>query len=148
MKNKKYTVRILSALICAILLTGVFLGVCSSAEEPRGGNYDLSRAGSSHNKVLSSADVLERILGEELSSAERAYLVSYGDLSVSYDDGITTEKISAMYKDERLTVNAFEYSYESVTGSSVVWIPKSAELCGISKSLSKEGNAYVAVVCR
>lgn len=145
MLNKTKTVRIISIFILSTLLLSILLTLGVSAEASSTSSYDLSREGSSHNKEMNSAELLEKMLGEELSTAERAYLVSYGDLSVKYDDGITTAFVSAMPDDGRLTVNAYEYSYTSVSGGTVTWIPAFAELAGETQALVKSSDAYVAV---
>ena len=75
--KKKITLVVALSLTISILCSIVF-GIVSSASESLN-KYDLSKEASLYNKVLTSADILENYLGEELLSCEREYLISYGD---------------------------------------------------------------------
>ncbi len=139
--NKKLSLKIFSVLLPLILLLSLLLPALA-AEGGESAKYDLAKAGSSHNKTATSADILEDILGVEISEAERSYLVYCGALSINYDDGITTAKIAAIFEDNILSVTAYPYSYTSVGGVNVTWVPKSARLGEESKSLTPEADAY------
>ena len=70
--------------------------VLASTETP---DYDFSREGSQHTKMLNSADILEAVLGTPLGEAERAYLVEYGeteDVFTNPQDPYTKALLSAI----------------------------------------------------
>ena len=95
---------LLSFFVFLVILSAFILPSAAASTDA----YDYSRPGSAHNATLSSADILELYLGTELAPAERGYLHSYGELSLSYNDAITTDKIVCGYEDGTLTVTAYE----------------------------------------
>lgn len=118
------------AVMLAMLISLSFLFSFFVHADVNNSDYDYSRPGGSSTARMDSADLIEYILGEEIGEAERSYLVSYGDLSLDYDDGITTSLISAVYDGGELEIYAKEYYYETSDGRRVVWTPTYATLAG------------------
>lgn len=141
MSNKKTLAKIIALLLVIASIIPIIL-FSASASVPY--EYDLSRPGSLNTVTLNGADILERLLGEELGEAERLYLISYGDLEIKYDDGITTSYVGASCVNGVLSVSAREYSYQTEKGTAVTWIPISAEINGQTQTLTKEEDGYVA----
>lgn len=134
--------RLLSFFLFLVLLASFITQTAVSAE----GSYDYSRPASSHNVTLNSADILERYLGAEISDAERGYLSLFGGLSLTYNDGITTDKIICDYDGGALTVTAYEYSYVGANGTRLTWRPVSASVGSDSVNLTKVGDGYTATL--
>ena len=137
-------------IIAAILLVSSVLGICSTAAVSVG--VDSSLAGSSGNVTLSSVELLERYLGEEIGDAEREFFGRLADtgalktVEIAYNETINTSKVNVTYGAGALTVSALEYSYEGVNGKSFVWIPTAATLGEITVSLEKHDDAYVGKI--
>ncbi len=144
MKKKGFLIKLISVILPAALLItlGIQVFAAESMDESR--VYDLSKAGAVSTQTANSADILENILGERLSDAERSYLVAYGDLSVKYDSGITTAKVSAILNEDKLSVTAYRYSYTSVSGINVQWTPRSVTLGKDTKLLTASSDGFTA----
>ena len=140
MSDKKNIAKIIAIILVVSSIIPMIL-FSASASVPR--DYDLSRPGSLNTVTLSGADILERLLGEQLGEAERLYLVSYGDYEIKYDDGITTSYVEASCINGFLSVSAYEYSYSTEDGATVTWTPVRAQINGQIHSLTKNENAYV-----
>ena len=142
MRNKRTIAKIISMLLVISSLIPILL---VSASAGVGEDYDLSRPGSLNTVTLNSADILEKMLGEQLCEAERMYLVSYGDFEIKYDAGITTSYVQASCTNGSLAVAAYEYSYQTESGATVVWVPKRATINGETKELEKSEDTYDTV---
>lgn len=108
-------------------------------------SFDLSRAGSQYTVSVGSEKLVEMLLGESVSKTEHTYLLQYGDYSVKYDDGITTATIHATLEADVLYVSVYEHKYVSDNGTTVVWIPDTAELSGEVKKLLYDGDGAYRV---
>lgn len=134
MKHRKNIQRILCLAFAVIIFASLVMTASASGAM---GTGDYSRPGSQYNETVTSADILEFLLGEELGEAEREYLVAYGDIKFVYNDAITTNYVTATLDGTRLDVKADEYEYETEDGSLVVWIPVRATLDGVTRELSR-----------
>ena len=145
MSSVKSIVKETVAAMLAMLLLLPFLFPFFVRADVYGSDYDHSRPGAVNTSRMDSADLLEYILGEDIGEAERSYLVSYGDLSLHYDDGITTSLISAVYDGGELEIYAKEYSYETSDGRTVTWTPTHASLAGkLPDTQETRGGEYYA----
>lgn len=145
MIKRKYFSRIIAL---ALTLTTVIslLSVIAYGSDSDSDILDYSRPGSQYTKTLSAPDIVERVLNTEISEEERAYLLSYSDTEIRYDDGIPTSAVIADYDSGTLSVSAYEYTYLTSGGTSVVWIPVRASLLGRTLELTKsDKNSYDAV---
>ncbi len=140
--KKNILQKLFSLLFSVLLLISFTLPIFAAEAEREKYEYDLSKEGSSYNKMLSAAEMLEEILGEQLPVAEYSYLLSYGDVNIEYEDGITTAKITSLINEEGLTVTADPYTYISGTGVSVTWLPVSASLAGEVKAFEGSADAF------
>ena len=142
MRKRKILLSLISVAMSLTALFGVIAPtVLAGTETP---DYDFSREGSQHTKILNSADILEAVLGTRLGEAERAYLVEYGETEIKYEDGITSSNIRVDYDGSSLTLYAYEYKYTADNGVEIVWTPASATLFGAEQSLSLSEGAYVS----
>ncbi|MBQ8879831.1 MAG: hypothetical protein IJY69_03195 [Clostridia bacterium] len=142
MIKKKTVSRIIALLLTLGTLVSVFSILANGAESDK---LDYSRPGSQYTKTMKAPDIIEHILNTEISEEERAYLLSYSDTEIYYDDGIPTSSVLTDYKDGKLSVSAYEYTYYTEDGSAVVWVPKAAELDGARRELTKSSrNSYDA----
>lgn len=140
MPKKKIFLKTLSVLLVLCSLMSVILFTAgASAKE----NYDFSRPGSLNTVTLNSADVLQKILGEQLHEAERLYLINYGDFELKYDAGIPPSPIEANCINGTLSLKAPVYSYDAENGTKVNWIPREAVINGETKELLPEGDCYI-----
>ena len=134
---------IVGIILCLIFICSSFFTVAAFASDEND-PYSLALAGSTSNKIFSSADILEAYLGETLIEAERDYLVSFGGVDLEYNDGITTANVSVSLDDGKLSVIAYEYSYIAKNGSTVIWVPKAVTLGEDRIELSKSIQGYRA----
>ena len=131
---------VIAAVLTVVSLVSLLSVLAVGAE---GDVLDYSRPGSQYTKELSSPDIVERILDTVISDEERAYLVSYSDKVIRYDDGIPTSAVLAEYSEGTLSVSAYEYTYTTSDGASVVWVPTAATLNGAKHTLVKSArNSY------
>ncbi len=143
MKKNSLLIKLLAVIFAVV--TVMSSGVLAIAEEAViSSDYELSRPGSDHNKILSSADILEKIIGESIGEEERNYLISYGDLEIGYDDGITTKKVSAILEGNKLGIIAYPYTYTAASEALISWIPVSVTLGDDIRVLVKDGDTYTA----
>ncbi len=133
--------RLASCALALSLVIVLLFGTVSAMGAASFQDYDYSRPGSEYNKTLTSADILERYLGEELSEIESDYLISCGDVKIEYDDAVTTSYVTAVCDGESLVVRARAYSYTASSGATVRWIPTAAELLGTKAELSHNVSA-------
>ena len=110
---KKRLTCVTSLILVFATVFSIAFGIIASASEYKD-DYDLSKVGSPYNKTLTSADILEDYLGEDLLTAERNYLISYSEVALKYDDGITTSNVSVFFENETLTVKAYEYIHQKM----------------------------------
>ncbi|MBQ7363632.1 MAG: InlB B-repeat-containing protein [Clostridia bacterium] len=134
----------LTRLLCAFLFVILIFTQAAGVAEAADGGYDFSRPASSHNVTLSSDAILAAYLGTQLSEAEADYLRDYGGITLTYNDGITTDKIVREYSDGTLTVTAYEYSYTAVNGAHLTWRPVSVTVGSREISLVSSGGGYTA----
>ena len=117
-------------------------------------NADYSKPGATEKITLNSADILERILRVDdptftLTPGERAYLAEFGAETVSYSAEIPyLDNVLTAYDEEDgiLSVTAFEYSYTTSNGISMLWKPRSVLVGQIEVPLAKNGEEYTATV--
>ena len=144
MKPKRSFCRVITCLLAIILSLGALAPLAFAADSEE---LDLSVGGSQYTETLNSYDLLSGISTVGITELEREYLVAFGKYSLKYDSGITTASIHTSFDESEgsLEVSAYEHSYLSDTGKTVVWRPLEAELDGISKPLSYDGNgSYIA----
>ncbi len=134
----------LSIFLGALLLAAPILGVASEG--------NLSRPGSQHNKVESSADILSFLIGEELCKEEREYLDSLSGEDIPhliYDNGIPSSMFSVIFDFENgeLSFYAKPYSYLTEDMREVTWIPTVARAGGKSAPLTllPEGTYFATL---
>ena len=139
MKFRKFLSSVLCLALIFTLLASLSLQAAASTAEDK---QDYSKKGLELNKKISSADILEQILGEELAEVERAYLVDFGNAEILYYDGITTGYVTVDYDGESLEVFAREYTYRSTSGTSVTWIPSIAEIEGARSELALDSSGF------
>ena len=86
---------------------------------------DYSKPGTIEKTYFNSADILEAVLGEELSSVERDYLEEYGDYSISYGTHIPSSVVKVGHDEETgsFTVIAETYEYTAENGAYIVFVP-------------------------
>ncbi len=136
----------LTRLLCLFLFAVMsFLPLVGMAEAAEHG-YDYSRPASSHNVTLRSDELLAEYLGCELPSAEAEYLRSFGDVTVTYNDGITTDKIVREYSNGTLRITAYEYSYVAASSATVTWYPVSVTVGDSMAMLTHTGEGYTAEI--
>lgn len=142
--KRKFTV-----FISAFLLLAAVFGVCVSAALIQ---YDSSVPGSGGNVLLSSGDVIEKYLGENISEDEReffSYLESSNALEtieISYNEIINTSKVRVDYASGGITLSALEYEYVGAGGKAFRWIPKTASYAGKAVTLTKQAEEYVGYI--
>ena len=137
MKKTRLLARLTAVGLALVLLLSVMLPIASLGDAH---TVDLSRGGSQYTVTVGTADLLELLLGAEVGEAERSYLLTHGDYTVVYDEGITTATIHADYSDGTLSLTVYEYEYTSDKDSSVTWIPDYADLGGERKTLVYDGE--------
>ena len=118
-------------------LTSLFASATVSVQ------YDFSNPLSSNNVSISSAELLESYLGEELSREEYDYLSAFSDLSLSFNPNIPSSYVRCASDSGILSVIAEKYSYLSSCGVTVVWTPVSFNFAGESKSVIPDGDLFV-----
>lgn len=120
-------------LILAAVLVSVFAVPAASA------NLDYSASGATSKQKLTSSMLLESIFGDDIQigDEERAYLDEYGNESVSYSDILPSGNVVSEYdvQSGKLTVSAGEYTYKSVSGVSMTWIPVSVRFGDLTEQL-------------
>lgn len=87
---------------------------------------DYSRAGYGYVSV-GAADFLERVLGQEISAAEREYLGEHSGFALNYNDKVAGKYVKSEFLQltGALTVTPSPFSYEAVNGRTVIWQPAS-----------------------
>lgn len=101
--------------------------------------YDYSHSGSPINKTIDTVGLVEFYLAsveEQMTNAEREFIESFGRITLTYCDVITTDKIRFSYNDitETLTVTPEKYSYKAKDGS-LTWVPVTVTVKGSEKAL-------------
>ena len=136
------TNRIIKIAAAFLLLVSIFaLGVGALS-------LDYSRPGSVHTKTVYADLLIEAYLKESISDAEREYLKSYGEFSLTLPSYISSSYVKTDYDEETktLTVTAEPYVYETSDETRVEWIPRTVSLFGIESNLTVDGEKYVAVL--
>ena len=100
MQKRRIFITAIAALLLLTTVTGVLPISAVTDKDP----IDYSRPGSTV-KTVSAAEILERYLGTELTTAERSYLVEFSDTELKYNDGITTADMIALYEDGKLEIH-------------------------------------------
>ncbi|MBR2343878.1 MAG: hypothetical protein IKA64_06475 [Clostridia bacterium] len=116
-------------LLCAVLLP-LFALPAAAGGTVGSDEYDYSRRGSVHNTTLDSAELLSLIINESLSDTESDYLRRFGDISLSYHQGITTEGITVERDGDTVRVTAEPYRYTADCGTLIEWLPELLSLGG------------------
>lgn len=116
----------LLALVAAAATTAGALNISAIASAASSTGADYSRAGYSYVTV-GAADFIERMLGAELSAAEREYLGEYSDFALKYNDKVAGRYVQSEYVQTtgELTVIPSPFSYVAVNGRTVTWQPVS-----------------------
>lgn len=135
--------RILTALLCVILILTASVIPTTLVSARTSTEYDYSKMGSYFNTTFTSADILD-LLGAELSDGERAYLDAHGTVNLKYET-VTTQQISVVSIDNSTTVIARPYAYVSAKGSEATWTPSSVSVDSLNGSFSEKDGEYVAV---
>ena len=134
------------ALALILVLASVF-GVCAAAAT--NADYDASVRGASGNVNLSTTDILEEYLNEELSASECEFfdtvkaLGAFETVELSYNEIINTNKASLTYEGGALVIKALKYEYVGAGNKEFSWIPVSAEYGDKTVNLVKNGVEYV-----
>ena len=139
----KHKIPILITLVMtvAILLSAASVTVLAAHEDHSNPNSTAERV------TLDSADILELVLGIELTESERNYLVAYGGESIAYSDMIPASYVASAYYSESstLAVYARVYEYSTASGLKKTWTPKTATVGDISVPLTLgTDNKYVS----
>ena len=131
----------LSAVSLALLIFMVSALLVSSAAT---NERDYSYPHATKREELYPDELIENLLGLQLSDVEREYLRNNGEFLLSHNYGIPTYCVSTEYDADTgmLSVSASEYEYLAGNGVTVVWNPVSMEL-GAEKKLLSNG-AYSA----
>ena len=99
--------------------------------------------------ALPPSILLRAILGEQtgISTAELAYLDSQDSLYLLYSDAVTHHSVTVSQEtDDTWLITAMPYTYTSKNGVTVTWIPTHTVLAGHTYPLTKEGEAYTALL--
>lgn len=107
-------------------------------------NNDYSNPSSSNSKILSSADVLEKVYDQTVTDGEREYLNATSDVTFSYENIISTAYVSRVYENDKLEIFARAYEYTATNGQKVVYEPVSVALNGDEKNLEIVDGMYYA----
>ncbi|MBO5845263.1 MAG: hypothetical protein J6Q77_01330 [Clostridia bacterium] len=143
---KKYTSAI-ALIMSAILLVGSLLAVSASATETSYQSLDFADPAAAENREISPSELLSMMIGESVSRAEAEYLDTYSTHILSVTDGFSNDTVSLLFSDGTLTVTAAVYSYRSLGGAEVKWIPEHVEIDGRRLPLSSnDGAIYTAKV--
>ncbi len=142
MKDKSFISRALCLFLAVLFL--FVLGLTIYAEGRA--EHDLSRPNSHFTEIISSAEILESYLGQELIKEERDYLAKYGDVTLKYDTGITTAYVQTEYSDatRTLSLTAYPYKYISEDKTEVVFVPDTVTLGERTERFVLDGDKYVA----
>jgi len=148
--NKKHVAvshkkRIFTSLIAVFLLAVTLISAPLAFSVKAGGQiqaqklYDYSHSGSPINKTIDTVGLVEFYLAsveEQMTSAERKFVESFGRITLTYCDVITTDKIRFSYNDstEILTVTPEKYSYTAKDGE-LTWVPVTVTVKGDEKAL-------------
>lgn len=115
-----------TALVAAAVVAAGALNIPATASAKTSYDTDYSRAGYGYVSV-GAADFLERVLGENLSAAEREYLDENSDFALNYNNKVAGKYVQSEYRQAsgELTVTPSAFSYEAVNGKTVTWAPVS-----------------------
>lgn len=142
--------RKITLLVSILLLGASIFGIVATAAVS--GSYDSSVIGSEGNTEISTTEILERYLGESISTDEKEFFDTLSELGVletvkiAYNEIINTDKADVEYRENKLYVTAGEYEYKGVNNKSFVWIPESVEIDTENEPLVKNGDAYTCVI--
>ena len=137
-------------LIATVLVAVSVFGVLASAATNV--VYDASVTGSKGNVYLSTSDILEKYLDEELTASERAFFDTVKQsgvletVEIAYNEIINTNKAEVEYSEGSLYVKAYKYEYIGAGDNSFVWIPESVTVGDETIPLVKSGDVYVAEI--
>lgn len=137
---RRYALKLTVALLCLTIMIFASLPIFASAASA---SYDFSNPLSSNNLILTTADLLERYLGDELLSEEYDYLSAFGELTLSYNPNIPSSYVKCATDNGILSVIAEKYSYLSSQGVTVVWTPATFSFGGVSKPAILDGELYI-----
>ncbi len=142
---KKIT-SIIALMLASLMLLGVFCGFAASAADVSA-TFDYSDPTVSEKREFTPSELLSLIIDAPIGDAEAEYLDSYSSHSLLITDNLSNDLLRLSYSDGSLTVTAKSYSYTSVGGSTVKWIPEYAELDGEKNYVTLiEGDSYGCVI--
>ena len=137
--------RIITAAVLLATLTLLFASVLSVSAESGGAlpKYDYTHRGSEVNKTAQTDSVVAEYLSSKdmLSDAEREFLSLFGNISVSYSDLISSDRVTVENTEGGITVKAEKYEYTAKSGT-LTYVPVSAEISGERVAIFESGECF------
>lgn len=133
---------VLVSAVCFLLLLGLLLPVSATGVIPSSFRYGSATL--QNNKTVSGGELLSMLYGITPSAAERAYLNSRAEFTLTYNDTIPDSIVTTYHDGEAgtLDVSLSAYSYSAENGALVTWIPQRATLGEQLRSFENEGERY------
>lgn len=105
-------------------------------------SLDYGTASSDKNKTLWDVELVELLTGEQVSSAEAAYLKEVSRYSFTYCDSVPQSGISAEWKDDTLYVCLKPWAYTAANGETVIWAPEKVTVNGVERTCAQDNGVY------
>ena len=143
----KQRMRLIGISCIALLLAMITFATAALADVPAttlNSLFDYGASEGTRTETVSADEVLEALLGEPISDAERDYLKTMSGISLRYNDAIPDSNISTEYHKDTgtLEVRAIPYRYTANNGAVVEWIPTEAEINGTRVPLTSAQGHY------
>ncbi len=144
-------VRSLAALLAVLLLLPSGLTV-AGAQEPRpaiasrdttsaASSLDFSAPASEATEELTASVFLALLTGEEIGSAEAAYIDSMlVENPFTYSTAIPQRQVETTYDDNTLSVTAHPYTYTAVNGQTVTYTPTDMVFAGTTYTFEHDAT--------